>query len=315
MNPKPVALPRPRRVEMFIADARESTEPQFEIKSMLRRREVLIYELGLLEAEIEGYAFESICGLLDDTQDVETYDGTLGVTSEFVNQYEPPVGQLQWLDDLHDRFSGPNNSPGDVAGVRWGSGGLIGNDLFLTAGHCFDQFGGGWQRPQRNGVTIEPDRIATLMQVNFNYQVNGDTGEVRPGMAFPVMKLQEYRLGRLDFAVVKLGLNEAGESASQMFGTLKTASVDIVEEDAMLCLIQHPSGRPKRIEAGRMHHNLSGQIAYDSLDTEGGSSGSPILSLAGEVVGVHTNGGCSAFSGYNYGVAIGSILRASSILR
>ena len=73
-------------------------------------------------------------------------------------------------------------------------------------------------------------------------------------------------------------------------------------------------GVPKRIEAGPMHQNTSGQISYDSLDTLGGSSGSPILSDTGEVVGVHTNGGCTAFSGFNRGVAIDAIRNASSIV-
>jgi V8-like Glu-specific endopeptidase len=73
-------------------------------------------------------------------------------------------------------------------------------------------------------------------------------------------------------------------------------------------------GFPKRIEAGPMFQNTSGQISYDSLDTQGGSSGSPILSDSGELVGVHTNGGCTAFSGFNFGVAIGAIRDASSIV-
>jgi len=99
-----------------------------------------------------------------------------------------------------------------------------------------------------------------------------------------------------------------------VYGTLRLAAQNLSNAAAILCLIQHPSGRPKRIEAGPMLHNIGGQIAYDSLDTEGGSSGSPILSPSGEVVGVHTNGGCAAFSGFNYGVAIGAVRSASSLI-
>ncbi len=315
MNPKPVALPRPRRVEVSVAAALEAVgEAQPKLQDMLRRRETLAYELELLDAEVERLAIESICGHVDDTQDVETYDGSLGVTRQFVDDHERSVGQLQWLDDLFGRFNGPNDSPGDVAGVRWGSGGLFANDLFITAGHCFDQHGGGWQRPKRNGVTIPPQEIATLMRINFNYQVDGATGAVRPGAAFPVEALLEYRLGGLDFAIVRVGRNAAGRLPGEDFGTLQAAAADLTTDAATLCLIQHPSGRPKRVEAGPMLHNLGGQIAYDSLDTEGGSSGSPILSDTGEIVGVHTNGGCSAFSGFNFGVAIGAIRGASDVL-
>lgn len=315
MNPKPVALPRPPRIEAAVNTTFSlGGPPDRQIQDLLRRRDVLALELGLLDAEIERGALESICGLNDDTQDVELYDGTLGIARAFVDQHEPSVGQLQWLDDLPLRFNGPGESPGDVNAARWGSGGLFANDLFITAGHCFDQNGGGWRRPQRRGVTIEPPEIATLMKVNFNYQRNGQTNELRPGQPFPVAELREYRLGGLDFAIVRLGPNAAGQLPGDVFGTLALAARDISEAGAMLCLIQHPSGRPKCVEAGPMLHNRGGQIAYDSLDTEGGSSGSPILSAAGEVVGVHTNGGCSAFSGFNYGVSIGAIRQASGSL-
>ncbi|MGH9799377.1 MAG: trypsin-like serine peptidase [Blastocatellia bacterium] len=315
MRPKPVALPRPRRAEVaatIVAEPAISLEQQ--LKTMFIRRESLSLELGQLDAEIERFGLESLCGLTDDTQDVETYDGTLGVTRAFVDQHESPIGQLQWLADLFSRFSDPNNSPGDVADVRWGSGGLFANNLFITAGHCFDKDGGGWQRPTRNGVTIEPEEIARLMKVNFNFQVNGATGQTRPGNSFPVEELLEFRKGNLDYAIVRLGRNESGQLPGEFFGALKLSARDLVANGEMLCLIQHPSGLPKRIEAGPMLQNVAGQISYDSLDTEGGSSGAPILSLAGEIVGVHTNGGCSRFSGSNFGVAIGAIREASSII-
>ncbi|MCW5198471.1 hypothetical protein VU06_01830 [Desulfobulbus sp. F3] len=181
MNPKPVALPRPPHVEaMATMMFKASVNPEKPLQDMLRRREMLALELGRLDAEIERYAYESRCGQRDDTQDVELYDGSLGVPQEFVKRYEPSVGQLQWLNDLHQRFDGTTESPGDVTGVRWGSGGLFTDDLFITAGHCFDQYGGGWQRPSRNGMTIEPSEIATLMQVNFNFQLNGQTNQERP---------------------------------------------------------------------------------------------------------------------------------------
>ena len=315
MHPKPVALPRPPRVEAAVAATLEAIgQPERQLQDMLRRRETMALELGLIDAEIERLTFESICGQRDDSQDVERYDGNLGVARAFVDRHEPPVGQLQWLDDLAQRFGGPNDSPGDVTGVRWGSGGLFTNDLFITAGHCFDQDGGGWQRPRRQGVTIEPAEIATLMRVNFNFQVNGQTGQVRPGESFPVEALLDYRLGGLDFAIVRVGRNAAGQLPGEVFGTLQVAAQDLIDVGAMLCLIQHPSGRAKRVEAGPMLHNRAAQIAYDSLDTEGGSSGAPILSAAGEIVGVHTNGGCSAFSGFNFGVPIGSIRLASSLI-
>lgn len=315
MHPKPVALPRPRAAEAAAtAELAAAAKPELRLDDLLRRRESLGYELELVDAEIERVAKETICGHTDDTQDVETYDGSLGVTQDFVRRYEPPVGQLQWLDDLQARFAGPGDSPGTVAGARWGSGGLFTEDLFLTAGHCFDRHGGGWQRPRRKGTTIEPEEIATLMRVNFNYQVDGTSSVVRPGVPFPVVELVEYRVAGLDFAIARLGRDEEGRLPGEVFGTLRVAPQDLTEEGAMLCLIQHPSGRPKQVEAGPLFENQGGRISYDSLDTEGGSSGSSILGPSGEIVGVHTNGGCSAFSGANYGLAVGSLREVSSIV-
>jgi hypothetical protein len=74
---------------------------------------------------------ESQCGAADDSQPVEQYDGTLGVTTAFVNNNQRPVGQLQWNDNLASIYT----NPGNVSGVRWCTGTLITNDLFLTAGH------------------------------------------------------------------------------------------------------------------------------------------------------------------------------------
>ncbi|HEX9001787.1 MAG TPA: serine protease [Blastocatellia bacterium] len=314
MNPKPVALPRPPRAEAAaLAVLAAAGSSQQKLQDLLHHREALSYQLAQADAEIEYLAFD-LCGSTDDTQDVETYDGTLGVSRDFVAQHEPPVGQLQWSENLFNLFDGSNDSPGNVAGVRWGSGGLIANDLFITAGHCFDREPAGWQCPRRNGAIIPEAEIATLMQVNFNYQLNGATGEIRPGSPFPVAQLLEYRRANVDYAIIRLGRNASGELPGEVFGTLRLAAQDLTQVGIMLCLLQHPSGRPKQIEAGPMKQNAAGRIFYDSLDTEGGSSGSPILSPSGEIVGIHTNGGCSEFSGANYGATIGAVRSASSIV-
>lgn len=310
---KRVALPHPPRARQD--DGNEApVSADARLKALLARREDAAAELGRVEAEIDEFAAETICGDRDDSQHVEKYDGSLGVTRQFVLDHEKPVGQLQWNNDLAARFSGPGADPGNVNDVRWGSGTLLEGDLFLTAGHCFDASGGGWRRPMRGSTPLKPAELAVHMHVNFSYQVNGSNGTVRAGVAFPVAELLEWRFGGLDYAIARLGKNQAGRRPSEVYPVQRVAASDARQGGTMLCIIQHPNGNPKMIEAGPLFRNDGHRIEYDSLDTLGGSSGSGILSPDGHIAGVHTNGGCTSFSGANFGVAIGAIRTVSQLL-
>jgi V8-like Glu-specific endopeptidase len=69
---------------------------------------------GEVQAEVQGLDGESQCGGTWDVQDVELYNGTLGVSQAFVNSRQARVG--------HASFGC--------------SGTLVARDLFLSAGHC-----------------------------------------------------------------------------------------------------------------------------------------------------------------------------------
>lgn len=286
------------------------------LENLIQQKEKLMTKVEELDVLITQLSHETICGSKDDSQDVEKYDGTLGVTKEFVEQFSPPVGQLQWRENLADMFNKKGESPGNVQGQRWCTGCLIDGDKFLTAGHCFDQFGGGWERPSRNNEVISSQEIATLMQVNFNYQIDPSTEKPRPDDRFPIIGLLEYRENGLDYAILQLGRNEEGQSPTEKYGTLNLSPQDLTHKGSILCVIQHPNGNPKKIEAGSLINHENNQLFYNDIDTQGGSSGSPIIAeKTRSVVGVHTNGGCSAFSGANFGISIGAIRGASNLLK
>ena len=219
---------------------------------------------------------------------------------------------MQWNDNLATIYT----NPGTVSGVRWGSGTMISDDLFLTCGHLFDQTGGGWERPRQNGTTniISPQEIARNMRLNFNFQVDA-AGNPRPEQSFPILELIEYRLGGLDMAICRIGGNPGAT-----FGRSAVSVTDAVVGD-MICIIGHPAGMRKRIEAGPTTEISGNLIRYDDIDTLGGNSGSGILRASdGRLVGIHTNGGCTSGSpgagqGSNFGQRIAAVIAASPTLQ
>jgi V8-like Glu-specific endopeptidase len=273
--------------------------------------ELLGLESRLADANRYSGLLESICGVVDDSQAVEQYNGTLGVTTAFVAAHQSAACQVQWNSDLSAKYT----NPGNVAGVRWGSGTMITNDLFLTCGHLFDQTGGGWERPRENGTTniISPQQIAKNMHLNFNYQVD-PSGTLRVEQSFPILELLEYRLNGIDMAVCRIGGNPGAT-----FGRATVSTTDAAPPD-MICIIGHPAGQPKRIEAGPTTTIAGNLIHYNDIDTLGGNSGSGILRASdGRLVGVHTNGGCTPSSpaggGSNYGQRIKAVIAASPLLQ
>ncbi len=254
---------------------------------------------------------ETICGVSDDSQPVEQYDGTLGVTVAFVAAHQAAACQVQWNNNLASIYT----NPGNVSGVRWGSGTMISNNLLLTCGHLFDQTGGGWERPRQNGTTniITPQEIARNMRVNFNFQVD-PAGNLRAEQSFSILELIEYRLGGIDMAICRIDGNPGAT-----FGQTLVSTTDAAVPD-MLCIIGHPAGQPKRIEAGPTSAIDGNLIRYGDIDTLGGNSGSGILRASdGRLVGIHTNGGCTSTSpgggGTNFGQRIAAVIAVSPTLQ
>jgi Trypsin-like peptidase domain len=241
---------------------------------------------------------ESQCGPVNDLQQVELYDGSLGISIDYVRHNEPSTALFQWLPASQISMRLPAVLPGNVGEARWCTGTLISDNLVLTAGHCFDvqrnQFG--WTTPFRPGPDGQPlyeapETLATLFVVQFGYQVSRHTGLPRTPFSFPAEQLLEYRRGGLDYAIVRLAKDRNGLEAGSLVKPALVASSMITPSDR-LAIIQHPNGEPKSVGAGALLKQSGSDLFYDDIDTLGGSSGSAVRNQEGAIAGVHTHGGC-----------------------
>ena len=250
---------------------------------------------------------QSLCGPSSKLRDVEFYDGSLGVPTAFVNRHRLAVGLLRWRGDLDRYFE----DPGNVSGEGWCTGTLIDEDLFLTAGHCLDSDDTGtWQLPREKGsVLLRPAELARQFVVDFRYETSLQPDA--PTNSAEVLRVEEYRDGGLDYAILRL----AGRPGV-LNGVARISPSDASPETP-IAILQHPAAGPMKIGAGPALRVQGSTIAYDTIDTLGGSSGAGILEAAtGKLVGVHTNGGCTkSGGGENFGVAIGALLAVSPMLR
>jgi V8-like Glu-specific endopeptidase len=160
----------------------------------------------------------------------------------------------------------------------WCSGALIAPNLFITANHC----------------ALSCSRT----DVWFNYQLTGGVLDPTGVDAYSCIEDVDSN-GRLtDFLIIRLE-----GSPGDLYGYFEMDVRAPVSGEDMV-IIGHPgSTRPKKVSLGFTGSSGTSWFYYQA-DTEGGSSGSPVLSADGLYLGTHTNGGCNGRDperGYNYG--------------
>lgn len=227
---------------------------------------------------MKKHASNSICGT-DNKQEINSYDGSLGQSTEFVKEHQSAVAAIA--------KTGTDNSS------KFCSGTMISEDLFLTASHCIE--GGN----------------ATTNYLAFNYEKAKGSQTLLQQSHFKVAEVvEEGGSSTTDYAILRID----GKPGAK-FGYAKINLTAPVEGD-VFTIIQHPSGKPKQVDVGHRSKYTSGvYMGYGDLDTEPGSSGSGVLDAQGQLVGVHTNGGCRMSGGDNKAVMMTEIAKVSKTVQ
>ncbi len=177
-------------------------------------------------------------------------------------------GDLQQLCSSEPFFDQP--TPGFCSGF------LVGEDLFVTAGHC---------------ITDAESCSSAALVFGFGYETQGQdldsvSGDDVYHCSSIVARVQNPGLAE-DFAVIKLDRAVVGREPLKLRRRGSIAVGDGVT------VIGHPSGLPTKITSGGKVRSNSVELPYfvANTDTYGGNSGSAVFNTTtGEVEGILVRG-------------------------
>ena len=152
------------------------------------------------------------------------------------------------------------------------TGFLIADDLLMTNQHC-----------------VSDQAVCETTVAIFGYQYHAE-GHLDPGRQHRCLSVEDTHYEH-DVAVLKLA-----DAPGEDWGRLDFAAKDPVDGEDLL-LIQHPAGQPKQVSKtdctvlGPSSDGRGKDTDFaHGCDTLGGSSGSPVINLRGQVVGLHHYG-------------------------
>jgi V8-like Glu-specific endopeptidase len=188
---------------------------------------------------------------------------------------------------LREKYSVCDDEPfaGQVT-AAWCGGVLIGSDLVLTAGHCFD-------------VEARCDRFSYVMGYAGDRPVL--EAERVYGCRDVVASRYDVAEGRhVDFAIVKLDRPARGVPASIVQDPPRVGQA--------VAMLGFPNGLPGKVDTGGTATHASSDHFQATLDAFAGNSGSPVFDDAGALRGILVAG-----APYDY-VAADGCWRARRVL-
>jgi V8-like Glu-specific endopeptidase len=186
----------------------------------------------------------------------------------------------------------------------YGTGFLVSPDVILTNDHVAsgtDSQSGFWGRSDK----------AARVRVRFDCEYTAD-GNITNGKEYKLAtdyQVLRSPVDQLDFALLKLDSSAGKPGDDMVLGKLRDFVIPVshrFEESEPLLILQHPQAEPMKLAFGSLTPRsrwAPGHIAY-SVNTDGGSSGSPCLTQDLAVAALHHWGSET----HNRGVLMSAIL-------
>lgn len=221
-------------------------------------------------------------------------EAAAGENERIVLQSVPFENAGQWLERLGRIRRGvcrvePQPEAESVRG--YASGFLVASDVMMTNFHVI--------------ADLVAKKNKTVVRFDYEVGVDGKTTAGRQCGLASEWLLASSPIDQLDYALVRLS-EPAGDDAvaDTKRGVLKLEAHDFAANEPIIVL-QHPEAKPLKLAFGTVNDPCDGARVTYSANTEGGSSGSPCLSSALQVVAIHHWGGPN----HNRGIRMAAILQ------
>jgi len=213
------------------------------------------------------------------------------------------------------------------AGSRWGCveeepGFLVAPDLILTNAHVaevlhkqvitgadvtvrFDY------RTLPNGDLLSPGRVVRLQQdAIVDWSPLDPCDLVQGSSGSPADENLDYALLALAEAVGNEPVGAQPQLGANARGWLKASPGVAPAVESPLFILQHPGGAPLQLAWGGrvLAVNANGTRVRHDVDTDRGSSGSPVFDCSLSLVAVHHAGSAAAVPPYNQAIPVGRIV-------